>query len=66
MLAEMNKAAMERCEDDYLEEPEPKRQAKRCEECGEIPYSDGLYCYDGDLLCSDCLLGRFPVIDVWE
>ena len=66
MLAEMNKAVLERCEDNYLNEPEPKKEPMRCEECGEIPYNDTLYNYDDDWLCEDCVLGKLPEIDVWD
>ena len=64
--ARRNTEAMSAAEDDYLEEPEPATEAKRCEDCGAVPYSETLYLHDGDWLCEDCLLERFPCINAWE
>lgn len=58
--------AFKAAEREYLTEPENDLEPKRCEECGCIPVDNNLYNHDGDWLCSDCLLERFPVIDVWD
>ena len=64
-LARHNAEALKQCEDESFIEPEG-RSPKRCEDCGAVPYSETLYLHDGDWLCEDCLLSRFPCIDVWE
>ena len=62
----MNSEIMKMKDGNCQKEPEPKKEPMRCEECGCIPYDNNLYNHDGDWLCSDCLLERFPVIDVWD
>ena len=46
----------------------PNLNVKRyyCDCCGEEFEPDELYDYDGEMLCKDCLVGKFTTIEEME